>query len=393
MKRVDIEFFNIQSHAHTAFYFVGGANFIISPDNNVGKSTILLTISTMARLPYVSSDDLRDLLRDSDVRGSASFKYKVDSVEEIATMHLFGDRPTMTCFVEHIVNGVSTRLQKPPDSWYRAMGIKLTKVGEPLNIIDANSVQLFVDGNTASDVILSEVLIDSDVERIKENIGVLAKTAASDARDFESQLGQLDRVAGSLIYNPHVDEFDAEIENIECAATVLDWLEPLGDLTCLGSQESAAVNAMVDLEELQTGVQVISILSTVLEIGQHLGAYQEQDRLLDIFEEFLDESKHLQTAQQLLSEVGEFSLTSKEVRVLTEVNKALPAMEEALTVCSNLVTADFLASAIRTDAVELRTLEKDIDSARTTMANNFKIVKCPIRGEVYYGEECVPVNH
>lgn len=383
MKEVKVRFHNIQSHADTAFSFIPGVNFIISPDNNVGKSTIFVTLSTVAKMPRVSNEDLADLLRDNANVGYAMFTYKClgyDDTEydESVILWLNRDGNQVRGFIEIKEPGRATREARAPKSFFEALGIKVTKDGEILNIIDANSVQLFVDSGKASDSIISDILIDEEVERIKGNVDYLTKYVTRDARAIDIKLTDIADVLSGISYNDLPDEFNDEYTFIECAAETLDLFESVEFSNINGKISEACC----EIRQITTALELIEKLSAV-KFYSDANAVNCDD--IDTINAATHCIKILMPIVRRHAESNDKTLVE-----LQELSNILENVQVAIEVLQKLDMASACCSRQKWDSDRLRALMSQRNAIAAALRKDYKIIDCPLKGKVY-GETCIPV--
>lgn len=414
MDKVEIEFHNIQSHAHSKFYFIPGMNFIISSDNNVGKSTIMVTLTTIAHMPNSNNEDFRDLLRNGESSGYAAFKYivvdaKGHRMAENVVLWLTRDGKQVRGFIEYIANGTTQRQIKPPKSFYDALGIKVTRDGEVLNVINANSVQLFVDDDISSDNIIADILIDMDVERVKENLATLNRQATNDSRDYFKQNEEMQKVLTSLSYNYMVDEFKVECDILQQLANAADAASVTINWETFdrpGAIQESAIETLEELEVMRAALEVARDLQVVIDNLSDKGAHKHgSETASELAEEFAYEValiKEANTAISLLREV-DASLQSIETARRSAPNVLSQGAEQAARTIAMLKDAmetikivgqatTFVSNIMRDRAIKNAT-ERDANSLRSNLEKSCPKVVCPVKGEVYYGEKCIPTNN
>lgn len=381
---VKFHFHNIQTHANTEFEFKQGINLIVSDDNNVGKSAIFNTITMMARMPLTTNGELGCLLRNYTNQGYASVSYSINDIPETVTLRLYRDSTQVRGFIEHSKNGEVTRLNQPPNSFYTALGIKLSKSGDVINIISADSVQLFVDNTTAADEIIADILIDENVERIKQNISRLLSTTTNDLKQLNVALTLHEQTCKSTEYILAVDDFFEEYDNlldiIDSTSNIdMDYLSELQPPT-----KSIPNTYFADRDQMIASLNCINILNDAITSIDNLPLQRQiphQD--LRVLTSCAEVMTLLETPTQSLN------LLSKKPPNQSSVSNMI-ATVKLLSILNGVM---FSLNKITNSEYTLQHNLKEIDKIHQTLSANYSIVACPVKGEVYYGDECIPVNN
>lgn len=393
MTEVEIQFSNIQSHEFTNFKIKPGMNFIISQSNNVGKSTIFITLSTIAKMPNTSLDDFSDLLRDNANLGYAMFKYQIAEEHEKVILWLSRDGEHVRGFIEHYLGEVPMRLVAPPSSFYHALGIRRLVNGDALNIIDANSTQLFVDAGRTSDAIIEEILLDRDVEHIKENLDTLTKTAVSNIKDFNFNLSFTLDALNNCTYNDNVDLFFDEISYLEKLAKAADDLQELGKIT-----NSPNLLDKISLEDFNRDMVAVETAISLEPLTKLDFKTINQNIDIETFIQFKNIFEFMYSLNQVINSTSVIEHCNNTLNVdikgkKTYIMEVMLNIQQTLTMLKQLLNAVICCSEIVKIETELQRLYKEKFEVENYLKSNFKVVNCPVRGEVYYGEKCIPCNN
>lgn len=375
MKRVDIEFVNIQSHEHTKFQLCPGLNFILADDNNVGKSTIFKVITTAMQLPNVPPADLAELVRGGTRNAMAAFS--VEGTTYIFWIFCEEGRAAHAFFEIKESDGTTTRSMSAPQGLLNALDIVKSADGRMVNFIDADSVQLVVQDTPKNDEVLSQVLIDVDVDNIKANIVRLGQQIQQDYSMSQSKLDDVTHLLSTLRYVDTVDEFEGENALLSAACRVADAIEE----SCSILPSLPAPTKKEDMTSLKRALQIYEGLSTAdLHVSPVTDAispelFTQCGACLDVLTNLETCSSALQVviprikSQQLLN-------AKRGVSVLDSLQRARGALR-------------FAGIALQ----DIQKLEKERTSVLQDLQSMTKKVKCPIRGEVYYSDEkCIPCS-
>lgn len=375
MKNVSIELLNIQSHQHTAFNLQPGLNFILADDNNVGKSTIFKILSFAVKMPDISNEDAKEILRVGEDKGYASFKFDNSHV----ILWLFrdtGDR-IRVFFESRTEDGASTRTTSCPSKLLEALSIIRGDDGTPINFNDADSVQLVVQDTPKNDEVLARVLIDLKVEAIRKNAQQLSKQIVQDYRYISSKLEDTKHTLSSLHYNEGVNSFRDEEELLYAAVRVADLL----DAEC-GHLKDATVEIPPITEELKQLTCAQRLLSVFDEISfEHLSQTVVQI-----------DTNMVNTVYRTLLTFSEF-----DVKVLQRADAISAPVLDNMSTCTDtlaaLMTASYAANNVVKTCRLLESISKEIQDIQETLSRECKVVNCPVKGDVYYSdEECVPLS-
>lgn len=369
MKEVTIELSNIQSHEHTRLTLKPGINFIISPDNNVGKSTIFGVLNALIEVSTCggSALDLNNLLRVNTDSGYAMFLF--DDVQVVFWL-LRKDKSNVTFLFQTTIDGHTAQSADPPQILLDALDIHgnlLTKSVH--NILEADKVQLIVDEGKQCDEIIQSVLIDESVEKAKENISVIYSKAQQDKRLTTQRLGHIEDNLTSIQYNTTVDSFLKDLPILESLDEILDSDIP----------EKVDILEFPELPRMRAGLFVLTLLSDIRSTST--------DSFVNIDEETLMCIKASVEVLQLLELIQcTPSGSSIDSRELLKLGGALEVYNNFSVVKKFLDTSRYISRELSKDEYSYKLLMEDL------LFNN-KIVVCPERGEVIYcGNECVPVS-
>lgn len=372
MEKVKLMFSNIQSHENTTFYLQPGFNFILAEDNNVGKSTIFKVLTTIARAPNVSSGRIRALMRVGCDTSYAAFDYSDGRVvawfkkEQGKAPHLF---------FEHIyADGDVVHALQCPASLLQALGIAVSDDGEIMNFNDADSVQLISETSVEADKILTHVILDPHVELMKSNMLAFYRQLEADNKAVGIRLEDAQALVRDLDYNPLVDEFFKQQDELAAMCRACDILEPVGEISELlrGSggdkdswiEEGRAYARFVELfqdtdftafEQASCDLVEIEAITTFLELFSAID--------FKLFEQ--NEERVVNLPRMRLAKSG-----------LLKVNEAVEAIARF-----NVCTDELIKT--RRERIKLRN-----ELGRLTVE-----VECPVKGQVFYSDEgCLPAG-
>lgn len=386
MKNVTIDLLNIQSHENTQFTLRPGINFILSDDNNVGKSAIFKIISTAMQMPNVTGQELNELIRSKCPYGRATFRFD----DFICNFWLSREDTTKlpTAFFEYYTQATSgnrVRSRTAPKELFDALDIVVAEDGKIVNFNDADSVQLIVQDTPKNDEVLAKVLIDQRVEELKKNAGRLYQEVQQDLRIANIHYDESTRVLDNLSYNPTVQDFESEIGQLSSACQALDiLLSPVENLQSYKSQGlSSGVLTPAAIEEFQ---HLKSLLNFCNVIEDFLTI--EQPQLVesitpDLFEYFNACFRVLQSLSTI-----EFTAIDKQLSIK---ESAISNAKRAVTVLSHLQNAVSAMYFVKSANDNCLRLQKEIETIVGRMKSISTVINCPVRGEVLYSnEQCVP---
>lgn len=369
MKEVTIELHNIQSHEHTQLTLKPGINFIISPDNNVGKSTIFGVLNTLIEVSTCggSTLDLNNLLRVNTDSGYAMFLF--DNVQVVFWL-LRKDKSNVTFLFQTTIDGHTAQSADPPQILLDALDIHGNLLTRSVhNILEADKVQLIVDEGKQCDEIIQSVLIDESVEEAKENLSVLCNKAQQDKRLTTQSLGHIEDNLESIQFNPTVDSFFDDLPIIEALDEILDSDIPARVCTL----------EFIELPRMRSSLFVSTLLSDI-----HITS---MDSFADTEEKDLTSIKMALEVVQLLESIQHTpvgnSVSSDE---LLKLGGVLEVLNNLSIVKKSLDTSRYISKELSKDEYSYNLLMEDLIS-------NNRIVMCPERGKVIYcGNECIPVS-
>lgn len=372
MKSVKIAFSNIQSHEHTQFSLEPGLNFILADDNNVGKSTIFKTLTTMIRAPQVSNEDLSELLRSGAREGYASFSY--DDLTVVFWLTRDGDR--VRCFFEvRHSDGTNNRSASCPAGLLQALDIVIGEDGQPINFNDADSVQLIVQDTSRNDAVFLKILVDERIENIRLNAYQLDKQLLTDYNIAENRVQDARRVLSTMSFNTAVDEFNDELDLLLAATRVTDCLQS----SCVFPESATAPINMESLQQLSVIAEVLSALDG-LQLETLAGAI-----------ELTNELPRLESAVNVLQAVAGIDTDALSSRVPAEAE--LVPLTQALRVLEILDKSATSARIARGKSAELDKCEYEVRSIQQQLREQCPVVCCPVKGEVFYtNDQCVPCS-
>lgn len=371
LKNVEFEFRNIQSHEATTFSLHPGLNFILADDNNVGKSTIFKALTIIVRMPKVSSDDLKELLRVNETRGYVSLKF--DNVQVVFWMIRDGDRVN-AFFENHLESGEVIRLSSCPQCVLDALDIVVGRDGLPINFNDADSVQLIVQDTTKNDEVLSKVLIDLDVEHVKLNLETLDRQVVQDYNILRAKYDTNTHILSNMTYRDSADRFFQEKHFLQTLVSVVDAFEEV----CGGLDNLSVKN----LEVAETIYQVNDMLQMIHDTTFPCEiCTSETINELQLVSTVL---YYLDIITNELKRVGFRPIEARKVFDIRCASDALSALSRASMECER---CDY---AQRT----YYKLQSELEVVKKELQDRYAIVKCPVLGDVYFGEEkCIPVSH
>lgn len=375
MKHVDIEFVNIQSHEHTRFCLEPGLNFILAEDNNVGKSTIFKVLMCAMQWPKVDSVTPNEL-----VRGGCSSAHATFTVEGTAyTFWLFREGTQVRAFFEtRYSDGAISRSNEAPAELRDAFDIVLGDDGQVLNFNDADSVQLIVQDTAKNDEVLARVLVDANVETVKENAMKLASQIQQDYKLLQARHESAVYAVSTMHYCDAVDTFKSDYPLMNSASRVLDTIE----VPCLSLRAIPNPPVMKSVEQIQSALALYRELREIscLESKKSVTLKEEEItecgtavKVLGILERLVHSVPDRQVGGMSL----ELDKVSRALSVLTRLTEVLAKMANAANAAARSVTND----------KEIKELEAEL------AASSVKVI-CPVKGEVLFTDEkCIPVGN
>ena len=338
MESVDLVFANLQSHEHTKFSLKPGLNFILADDNNVGKSTIFKVLSTLACAPFSNGVKIDRLIRTGTNQAYAAFKYGRKNV--VARLYRGTTPGASKVFFEVVESGVITRQDTMPPDLLDALGIVVGENSSAINFNDADSVQLISKSSSESDAIVTYIMQDQRVEKMKRNMVEFSRELYNDERIFTAQADTADGILKGLEYAVHADEFERDIDELEVLCRVLD--DNFMDMLALR-------------EWSQLGINVDS-LKSVMHLLEQLPCSRE---IVDITRQAVAPSE--------LEETYKLCILSK---VFDEAWQTLVTLHESLVLLDNALD--------------------ELHGIQLKIAEIAETVDCPVRGKVFYTDEkCV----
>lgn len=374
MKHVDIEFVNIQSHEHTRFSLEPGLNFILAEDNNVGKSTIFKVLMCAMQWPKVDSVTPNEL-----VRGGCSSAHATFTVDGTAyTFWLFREGTQSRAFFEtRYSDGTISRSNEAPAGLRDAFDVVLGDDGQVLNFNDADSVQLIVQDTTKNDEVLARVLVDVNVETIKENSMKLASQVQQDYKLLQARHESAAYAVSTMHYCDAVDMFKSEYPSLESTSRVLDTIET----PCVALRTIPAPPDMKSIGQVQSALTLCEELHEISRL--------EAKRVGSVKEEELNECAAAIKAHGVLSELVH-NVPDRQIGTigseLTEVSRALSVLFKLTDILAKMANAANAAARSVTNNKEIKELETEL------AASCVKVI-CPVKGEVLFTDEkCIPVG-
>lgn len=367
MEIVNILFANIQSHEHTVFSLKPGMNFILANDNNVGKSTIFKVLTTIAKAPNVSPSKVRTLIRKDCAQAYAAFDF---SNQKVVAWFTAAGREAAKLFFEHThEDGEVTRSVYCPKSLLDALGIVIGENEEVLNFNDADSVQLISQVSTEADAVITHIMLDSRVEQLKSNRGMLGREIVADAKMLNAQIETSERFAKELHYQPEVDEFTESKQLLEAACSVCDYcLSPLSPSRVLPTSE--------DLKSCGVLLEALSSIQRFLNSSGSTTAVSAVPSHI----------KAAATVVQLLTTI-DFDV----LNILLPAKGQMSTLKSTSLVCSNLLHATRSTEKLSSMQKSLMRLSIERQQVLRQIQDNSVKVVCPVKGDVYYSnEECLP---
>lgn len=365
----------IQSHYETKFKFEPGLNFILADDNNVGKSTIFKTLSVISRMPDVSNNDLIELLRINENQGYARFTFSNITV----TFWMFNDSGKVRAFFETIYEDNSNiRSVRCPNELIEALGIVRGSDNYPINFNDADSVQLIVDTSERSNQVMRMVLVDDRVEMVKQHNSMLFKEVAQDLKIISARSEENKKLLDSLSFNEYVDEFFNEFKELNVYSRTLDNINSVFEQIISSNQTDKFNFEQYDLNVLENLNQILIGTANV---------------------EFLYDNKKPQGIQELntifnlISKLELDSLKNKSSASFENSTKSINNLNKAVKTLSLLQSVVYSANIIRSTENMIANLDKRINKLLEELNKEARIVECPVKGKVFYGEECIPVGN
>lgn len=375
MKEVKIHLRNIQSHENTEFTLKPGLNFILSDDNNVGKSTIFKILLFAAKMPNVKSDDAEELMRGGCSEAYASFSFDTNTV--ILWFHKENNKAYRNFFEIRQQGNNTIRAVTCPDILLEALDFVLGTDGQVINFNTADTVQLVAQDTPKNDEVLSKVLIDLRVERIKKNFQELSKRIYQDYRVHTSRAEDTERLLKSLTYLDITDSFHSDEKLLETAARVTDSLVESINMPAFTSHPASE-----ELSELLTVYKMITVCSQIVDAGR-----------ATLSEIQIEDLKTIQAAYKVLRIFDGIDLNL--IGWTPEVtSKTISNMKRAVTLLNSLTG---LMKFIVTAELAARDIEK-LDNQRQQILSQLhaccKVVKCPVKGDVFYNDEkCISTGN
>ncbi len=371
METVTIQLSNIQSHENTKFTLKPGLNFILAEDNNVGKSTIFKVLTAVAKAPKVSIPKLKALMRVGCLSAYAAFTYSDGQV--IAWFKRESEDATPKMFFEHTFDdGSITRGMACPTSLLDALGIVLDEENEVINFNDADSVQLISKVSTEADKVLTHVILDAHVELIKDNLGRFYRELESDERVIGARLEEAQAQVKKLDYNPLVDEFFNQEDELYALCRACDILEPIGHLEFLGKSE--VEEAAQFIEESRPIVQFIKDLSEVDFELLERGVVVEDDLMM---------------CASILRKFEGIDWDALVGNAFTRAN--LVNMRKMRSCVLKFRDAAEAATRLLRLQQECAVKEKELARLKVELEQLMPVADCPVKGRVFYSDEgCVP---
>ena len=370
MKEVEIQLHNIQSHENTKFKLKPGLNLILSSGNNVGKSTIFKALMFAANMPYFKNADVFELIRYGCNEAYISFRFETNS----ATLWLFRDGKTARAFFE-LPGTPVIRTLECPKFLIENLDFIYSADKKVLNFSDADSVQLIVRDSNYNDEVLSRILIDYDVERVKNNAQLLYREVNQDYHVEKELRDNLSSVIETLNYNDIVDIFDSEYPTLRAASEAYD--------TIVGNTDMSAFikhPAENEIHELSTVLRIFNILKNIDD------ALSLDDAIKDIPE--LNELLRINGILRSFAEVNIDILSVKPLLTEQQVGSMYKTVGVIQTLEEALKHAVFSSMASK-DLVKFEAERKHITGI---LKSKYRTVKCPVKGEVFYGETCIHVS-
>lgn len=372
MKQVEFRLHNIQSHADTQFSLGPGLNFILADDNNVGKSTVFKLLTTICKMPNATNQDLLELLRVGEHQGYASFKYDDEQVVFWMFREGDSDKSRVRAFFELRADEGTTRAISCPASLLKALDIVVSDDGIPINFNDADSVQLIVQDTPKNDEVLSRVLVDLEVERVKENSVKLSRQILQDYKVVSTRLQDVTATLSNITYNTAVDAYYDERDLLLLTCNVLDAFST--DVRFDEGSIGVTEQVLTEIESLQI------ILSVCSEI--------EECSLQEIRSDPSDVSLVSDVIAFLVS-INGIDFTSLSVDYASRI-KEIENLQQILEVIGILRQAASYASEALTSGTRAFSLKRQADELVQKMRSRFPSVDCPMKGKVLYSEEgCV----
>lgn len=375
MKNVTIEFSNIQSHEKTQFTLSPGLNFILADDNNVGKSTIFKILLYMAKMPKVDLAESNELLRVGCQQGYAAFAF--DDWKVILWLIRDGPARVYSFFEIYPGAGSSIRETQCPKSLLEALDLVIGVDSLPINLTDADSVQLVVDDTPKNDQVFSQVLVDARVEEIKQNIVNLTRQVAQDYQVTRAQYEDAEKIVQGLSYNLEVDNFKREKAKLAVTCSFLDEIGDI-DLTPVDSGRLLTDEQLRKLSAMDEVLRAISDMPTAIFSVPNRD-FKTQDRKLKACGELCSFCSDVATPLERLQ---------RKTSSLT--NEVVSKLEQLLNLASLLQGIVKHLLSIQTYNIRIEIFEQEERRVFEQLQLACPKVNCPIKGEVYYSEhECV----
>lgn len=369
MQTLSVLMCNIQSHAETSFVLKPGFNIIVSPGNNVGKSTIFKALRCVVESPNPFMD-LRELLREGCSQGYVAFVYgdwkvvywlvRKDTVAGVVAGFFEVTDP----------DGEVTREVRCPKSLLDALGIVLASNGKPINFNDAAATQLLVRDNAETDEIISRILVDEKVETLKLGLLTSLQNATRDKKEFERELSYLTRDLQSMQRHESVDQFNRDYPLLECLCNVVD-----------------CKTADLDVRDCQLGpisMQADSITSLVRVAGKLEQAPQIGQENIGI--ELPSEFPAVMRVAHILANVE----TCEAIKPVFDTSDA----EMVIKVTGVLLKIILVLQDCKDNMAILARSQAEKDTLIEELRKTCTVVDCPVKGQVFYSNEgCISVGN
>ena len=368
MQTLSVLMCNIQSHAETSFVLKPGFNIIVSPGNNVGKSTIFKALRCVVESPNPFMD-LRELLREGCSQGYVAFVY-----DDWKVVYWLIKKDTTAGVVAGFFevtdpDGEITRDVRCPKSLLDALGIVLASNGKPINFNDAAATQLLVRDNAETDEIISRILVDEKVETLKLGLLTSLQNATRDKKEYERELAYLTRDLQSMQRHDSVDQFNKDYPLLECLCNVVD--RKTADLE-VGECRLGPISLQADT--IANLIQVAGKLEQVPQIGQENVGIDLPENLPVVLR-----------VSHILSEVG----TIEDVLHITDTSDA----EKVTKVTGVLLKVILTLQECRDSVAVLDRAQAEKDALIEELRKTCTVVDCPVKGQVFYSNEgCISVG-
>lgn len=363
MKKVKITLINFQSYKEATFSLEGNLQIIWSHGNNVGKSAIFSALEAIVRIQKYSGQEMKSLIRWGEQTSSIICDYDNTHVE----LRIFLRNSTASYLFLQTENGICTEMTRAPKSLVDALDLMYQEdVDHVLNILEADKTQIIVDETAITDGIMASIFFDSRLEDVKINAADLLKQISADYSYFSQSLAINQRSIGSYSYNPSVDTFNEQKESLKKLALLMDTVPNFKKL---------GVYSLVRSEEIDDWSRTLNKMQSLLKGIQYLQNVQKITAGVN------------QGFSDIYSSLMRLYLKLDPLRARDPLTEVIRCISMLQLLSSSAAKIDRYASLQE----EISSRYKEIAKLQETIEAHAKMVMCPVKGQVIYGnEKCVP---